>query len=154
MRLDGVEIEVSIAGTEVPSALDALGIGDDGQRRGIGFIEDSTVGVELPLFHHGVVLRVREIDDDEDDSTVKLRPCRRSQVTEQWLDEGPDGRTVKIERIGPAVVGCWPSRAFPRFHPGESNPRGPDPERCAASSTKTRSGSSRTAQECPSTSRR
>ena len=97
MRLDGVEIKVSIAGTEVPSALDALGIGDDGQRRGIGFIEDSTVGVELPLFHHGVVLRVREIDDDEDDSTVKLRPCRRSQVTEQWLDEGPDGRTVKIE---------------------------------------------------------
>jgi hypothetical protein len=31
--------------------------------RAIGFIEDTTVEVKLPLFRQGVVLRVRELQD-------------------------------------------------------------------------------------------
>jgi hypothetical protein len=98
MRLNGVEIKVSIGGPEVATALDALGLGGNGQQRRIGFIEDSTVGVVLPLFHQGVVLRVRQVDGDEDDSTVKLRPCRRSQLTERWLGEKRgDGWKLRVE---------------------------------------------------------
>jgi hypothetical protein len=82
MRLNGVEIKVSLGRRQVARALDALGLGGNGERRSIGFLEDSTVGIVLPLFHQGIVLRVRQVDGEHDDSTVKLRPCRRSQLTE------------------------------------------------------------------------
>jgi hypothetical protein len=87
MRLDGVEVKVSIGGPDVAAAVAALGLGPGGGPRGIGFIEDATVGMVLPLFHQGVVLRVRQVEGEEGDATVKLRPCRRSQLTASWLDQ-------------------------------------------------------------------
>jgi hypothetical protein len=98
MRLDGVEIKVSLGERQVATAIEVLDLGGDGQRRSIGFLEDSTVGVELPLFHQGVVLRVRQVDDGDDDASVKLRPCRRSQLAEPWLgaEEG-DGWKLRME---------------------------------------------------------
>jgi hypothetical protein len=81
----GVEIKVSFRGQQVARALDALGPDGHSERRSIGFLEDSTVGMVLPLFHRGIVLRVRQIDGEADDSTVKLRPCRRSQLSGNWL---------------------------------------------------------------------
>jgi hypothetical protein len=98
MRLNGVEIKVSLSERQVPRALEVLDLGRNGQPRRIGFIEDTTVGVELPLFHEGIVLRVRQIEDGDDDSTVKLRPCRRSQLAESWLGaENGDGWKLRIE---------------------------------------------------------
>jgi hypothetical protein len=96
MRLDGVEIKVSLAGSRVDQALEALGLGD-GQPRSISFLEDATVGVELPLLGQGIVLRVRRTGDEED-STVKLRPCRRSQLTTEWTsEEEGDGWRLRVE---------------------------------------------------------
>jgi hypothetical protein len=96
MRLDGVEIKVSLAGSRVDDALDMLGLGD-GQPRSISFLEDATVGVELPLLGQGIVLRVRRTGDEED-STVKLRPCRRSQLTTEWTsEEEGDGWRLRVE---------------------------------------------------------
>jgi hypothetical protein len=96
MRLDGVEIKVSLAGSRVDDALDTLGLGD-GQPRSISFLEDATVGVELPLLRQGIVLRVRQTGDEED-STVKLRPCRRSQLTQEWMgEEDGDGWRLRVE---------------------------------------------------------
>jgi hypothetical protein len=45
------------------------------------------------------VLRVRQIDNDDDDATVKLRPCRRSQLAGNWLgaEEG-DGWKLTVEQ--------------------------------------------------------
>lgn len=80
----GVEIKVSFD-QHVARALDELGLDGHGEPRRIGFLEDTTVGCALPLFHQGIVLRVRQIDDDDDDATVKLRPCRRSQLAGNWL---------------------------------------------------------------------
>ena len=98
MRLDGVEIKVSLSDRQVARALEVLELGGNGQPRRIGFIEDTTVGVELPLFHQGVVLRVRQVEDGDDDSTVKLRPCRRSQLAESWLGaEKGDGWKLRVE---------------------------------------------------------
>jgi hypothetical protein len=98
MRLDGVEIKVSLGKGQVARALKELKLGGSPPRRSIGFIEDTTVGAGLPLFRHGVVLRVREIPDEDDDSTVKLRPCRRSQLAESWLGaEKGDGWKFRIE---------------------------------------------------------
>jgi hypothetical protein len=98
VRLDGVEIKVSLGGERVAGALDALGLGDDGQQRSIGFLEDATVGVELPLLRAGIVLRVRQTGGEDDDATVKLRPCRRSQLTKEWLgEEDGDGWRLRVE---------------------------------------------------------
>jgi hypothetical protein len=99
MRLDGVEIKVSLSERQVPRALEVLDLGRNGQPRRIGFIEDTTVGVELPVFRQGVVLRVREVGDGDDDATVKLRPCRRSQLAESWLGaEKGDGWKFRVEQ--------------------------------------------------------
>lgn len=98
MRLDGVEVKVSIGGQQVATALAALGLGQGGQPRRIGFIEDVTIGTALPLFHQGVVLRVRQVEGEEGDATVKLRPCRRSQLTGTWLAQKKgDGWKLKVE---------------------------------------------------------
>jgi len=98
MRLDGVEIKVSLGRPQVARALDALGLGENGERRNIAFLEDNTVGMALPLFHQGIVLRVRQIDGERGDSTVKLRPCRRSQLTESWLSKNEgDGWKLRVE---------------------------------------------------------
>ena len=98
MRLDGVEIKVSLRGSQAAEALDALGLGEHGQRRSISFLEDATVGVELPLLRQGIVLRVRQTDGEDDDATVKLRPCRRSQLTQGWAsEEDGDGWRLRVE---------------------------------------------------------
>ena len=99
MRLDGVEIKVSLGNRHVARALEVLDLGGNGEPRRIGFIEDATVGVELPLFHQGVVLRVRQVEDGDDDATVKLRPCRRSQLAESWLGaEKGEGWKLRVEQ--------------------------------------------------------
>jgi hypothetical protein len=55
------------------------------RRRKIGFVEDLRPrGGALPLLDAGVILRVRENAGDDDDSTVKLRPVERSQLTGTW----------------------------------------------------------------------
>src|SRR5215212_660382 len=94
----GVEIKLSFD-QQVARALDKLGLDGHGEPRRIGFLEDTTVGVALPLFHQRIVLRVRQIDDDDDDATVKLRPCRHSQLAGNWLgaEEG-DGWKLTVEQ--------------------------------------------------------
>jgi hypothetical protein len=94
----GVEIKISFD-QNIARALDELGLDNHGEPRHIGFLEDTTVGVALPLFHQGIVLRVRQIDDDDDDATVKLRPCRRSQLAGNWLGaEEDDGWKLTVEQ--------------------------------------------------------
>jgi hypothetical protein len=95
----GVEIKISFDDQQVAAELAGLGLGGDSERRSIGFLEDTTVGMSLPLFHQGIVLRVRQIDGDDDDATVKLRPCRQSQLTGSWLgEEEGDGWKLTVEQ--------------------------------------------------------
>ena len=79
-----VEIKMNVAGP-TEAALAALGL-DGGSERLTWFLEDLTPGLEpaLPLLCAGVILRVRS--GKSDDSTVKLRPCRRTQLTPEWAD--------------------------------------------------------------------
>ncbi len=103
MRLDGVEMKVNVFGTDVPDAMDVLDLDDESTMR-IWFYEDLTPGVPpLPLLEAGLILRVRVRDDGDVDTTVKLRPCRRSQLTPHWLDiesEGDLKFTVEEDRSG------------------------------------------------------
>ena len=86
MRFDGVEIKVTLAGAQTRAAVEALHLPVRPDWR-IYFCEDVTPGTSsaTPLLDLGVVLRAREKGDGRDDTTVKLRPCRRSQLTDAWL---------------------------------------------------------------------
>jgi hypothetical protein len=95
MRLDGVEVKVTLQADQVPTALERVGLGER-TRLDIWFCDDLTTGTELPLLAAGVVVRVRvphgaHGGPGHGDSVVKLRPCRRSQLTARWLESGPDG---------------------------------------------------------------
>ena len=96
--MSGVEIKVNVDGPYVTAALQKFERDGAGTSLAIGFLEDTTVGAELPLLEAGVVVRVRAADD-ADDVTVKLRPCRRSQLTGDWLEgDAPGGCVFKIEQ--------------------------------------------------------
>jgi hypothetical protein len=93
-----VEIKVNVAGA-VPAAIDSLGL-DEGKPRRIYFLEDLTPGLSspFPLLAAGVIFRLRAEADDSGDSTVKLRPCRRSQLTSTWSKPFKDhDREYRIE---------------------------------------------------------
>jgi hypothetical protein len=86
MRLDGVEIKTSFDGAQVAQAVARLGLGDAARWK-VYFLEDVTPGLEdvTPLLDRHVILRARQKDNGKDDVTVKFRPGRRSQLTDDWL---------------------------------------------------------------------
>ncbi len=86
MAQEPIEIKVNVAG-DVGQAVAGLELGE-GAAREIYFLEDLTPGLASrhPLLTAGVVLRLRRGSDGDGDSTVKLRPCRRSALTADWLE--------------------------------------------------------------------
>lgn len=80
---DPVEIKVTLSG-KIPDAVNTLRLGT-GSPLQIWFLEDLTPGLAqpLPLLAAGIILRLRS-KGGEDDSTVKLRPCRRSQLGDRF----------------------------------------------------------------------
>ncbi len=98
-RLDAVKIKIAVPAGQTRQARDALGLRDEGrERRRLYFCEDLTAVCPLPLLENGVILRLRQRDDGPDDSTVKLRPCRRSRLTPAWTDmRDEDGEQFRVE---------------------------------------------------------
>ena len=94
---DPIEIKVNIGGNVEP-ALTALGLGE-GKARKVWFLDDLTEGLEkpLPLLSEDIILRLRRRDNGKEDSTVKLRPCRRSQLAGKWAAAPPDDEQYRIE---------------------------------------------------------
>jgi hypothetical protein len=87
MRFDGFEIKLTLEGDQTQSAVEALHLPSDRPRWQISFCEAVTAGGSLgtPLLDRGVILRAREKPGGKDDMTVKLRPCRSSQLTDHWF---------------------------------------------------------------------
>jgi hypothetical protein len=94
-RLDAVEIKVTVAAAMADRARREFGLADTrGRHRRIYFCEDvcGDAGRRgLPLLDGGIVLRLRANDGERDDSTVKLRPARRSGIGADWLRLRKDG---------------------------------------------------------------
>jgi hypothetical protein len=86
MRFDGVEIKVTLGGDLTGQAVQELALPTEEPWQ-IWFWEDVTPGngPETPLLDKGVILRARDKARGDDDATIKLRPCRRSQLTDPWL---------------------------------------------------------------------
>lgn len=79
-----VEIKANVLG-EVERALAHLELSEESGRT-IWFLEASCTdqAVSHPLFDGHVILRLRGNRDGSGDSTIKIRPCRRLQLTEPW----------------------------------------------------------------------
>lgn len=86
MRLDGVEVKVSLDGDQTAAAVQALGLADGAPWK-VFFVEDVTTGLcsATPLLDQHLIVRAREKTKGKDDVTVKFRPGRRSQLTDPWL---------------------------------------------------------------------
>ena len=102
--VEWVELKVTLGGLQVDDALRAFDLdpgGPDAERREIFFGE--RVGrpgdpVVLPLLARGIILRVRKIQDDPDDSTLKLRGPEGSVDPKLWLERTRAfGDDAKIE---------------------------------------------------------
>lgn len=83
-----VEIKANASGSHANTAADAFSLTDDnGAARLIWFLE-SRRGIEqgrLDLLDHGLILRLRSIERDPDDTTVKLRSRRAPTIPGRWL---------------------------------------------------------------------
>lgn len=92
-----VEIKVNVA-DDVDRAIAVLGL-NGGKRRQVWFLDDLTEGTRpaLPLMNAGIVLRLRRRENGKGDSTVKLRPCRRSQLIGVWHSADRDDPEYRIE---------------------------------------------------------
>lgn len=96
-RSQSIEMKVNVTG-DVDQALRLLDL-EQGQRRQVWFLDDLTEGVDpLPLLHSGIVLRLRRRSETKADSTVKLRPCRRSQLVAPWSAPSERAPEYRIEQ--------------------------------------------------------
>lgn len=86
MRLDGVEVKVSLDSGQTAKAVRALHLADVTPWK-IFFVEDVTTGLcsATPLLDQHLIVRARQKTKGKDDVTVKFRPGRRSQLTDSWL---------------------------------------------------------------------
>jgi hypothetical protein len=101
MRPESVEIKATISIAQVTETIGDLGL-TGGKQWSILFCEDVTAAVapSMPLLDTGVILRARKKSGAKGDSTVKLRPCRWSQLDDKFFadhkDESDDTE-LKIE---------------------------------------------------------
>jgi hypothetical protein len=109
MHPKSAEIKLTVTESQVELALALLPLPVDSDQWQIFFCEDVSRGVSAatPLLDVGVVLRARKKanDPDPDDSTIKLRPCRRSQLANRWLAaHDVDGFKVEADWAGSRKV--------------------------------------------------
>ena len=101
MRLDGVEIKVSFSRDQTPMAVKKLKLPSPPTPWQIYFCEDVNPGAPAtPLLDLNVIMRARVRPDDDDDVTIKLRPCRSSQFTDHWLEDTTKKLKVEADWAG------------------------------------------------------
>jgi hypothetical protein len=88
MQPANAEIKATVSKAAVDQALDLLQLQpSDAEKLQVCFAEDSPDGVtpQTRLLNEHIILRARQRPDDRDDCTVKIRPCRISQITPKLL---------------------------------------------------------------------
>jgi len=124
MRLDGVEVKVSLDSDQTAEAVQALNLADVTPWK-IFFVEDITTGLcsATPLLDQHLIVRARQKTKGKDDVTVKFRPGRRSQLTDSWLatTKDTDGDLDSELKVEEDWAGCCrfplPSTALKAWSP-------------------------------------
>ena len=96
---DKVEIKITVTEGDQSRAYQVLDIDrSDAARRAIYFFGTP----ELALYQAGVVLRARDIEDDDHDSVVKIRRVDPEQVDDKWKEA--NGFKLEADTVGAKVV--------------------------------------------------
>jgi hypothetical protein len=96
---EAVEVKATVVDRDEARALRKLAIErKDGQPRRIFFYDTHA----LDLYRSGVALRAREMDGDECDSTVKIRPVEPKHVAARWREE--KGFKIEADVVGADVI--------------------------------------------------
>jgi hypothetical protein len=97
--ITSVEIKITVLATEEDLVRAHVRREDlEPQHRRVFFFDTRT----LDLFDGGVVLRARVTRDDDDDSTVKLRPVVPADIDRRWKET--DGFEIEIDVVGDEPV--------------------------------------------------
>lgn len=95
------EIKITVSKDGVDQALELLALRRrDAEKLQVCFAEDSPDAVtpQTRLLDEHIVLRARQRPDDNDDCTIKIRPCRISQITSKLLALSADEESgFKVE---------------------------------------------------------
>lgn len=98
---DGVEIKFSFSADRVPVVLDSFGLREESAKRMRIFFFDALSrddgGSRLRLLEQGVILRLRHVVDDPDNSTLKLRPAVAERLTGRWRAGSPHDGDYRVE---------------------------------------------------------
>jgi hypothetical protein len=90
-----IEIKVNVEGAIDEAIRNLVGDPHDVEMREIWFAEDrfGVADGTLPLLDGGVIVRFRIGDgSDDDDLTVKLRPCEERQLVGHWSESTKNGK--------------------------------------------------------------
>ena len=86
------ELKVMVDDDAIDEVREALGLEDDlAEVRDIYFYDS----LDLALFEAGAILRARNVHDDDDDSTVKIRPLVADEVDPSWFEQ--DGFKCELD---------------------------------------------------------
>jgi len=117
-----VELKLTIAG-QIAEAIERLAP-IDGSPKLVWFLEDVTPGIRepLPLFSASLIIRLRT-HKKRDDSTVKLRPARKSQLIDPWRDTFDDNdQEYRIEEDWAGPRRALAASYVTKFPPGTFAP--------------------------------
>jgi hypothetical protein len=92
---EAIEVKVTVVERHETAALRQFGLERKrGEQRRIFFYDTR----ELDLYNSGVCLRAREMEEDECDSTVKIRPVEPERIVDRWRRES--GFKVEADFVG------------------------------------------------------
>lgn len=96
---EAIEVKVTVVDRQEAATLRKFGLErKKGQRRRIFFYDTPT----LSLYKKGIMLRARETDGDDCDSTVKIRPVDPKRIADKWRKKS--GFKVEADAVGPKVI--------------------------------------------------
>lgn len=96
---DKVELKITVTGEDEERCYESLDISERiAARRAIYFFDTQ----DLTLNQAGLVLRARDIENDNHDSVVKIRPVQPERVDDKWRNT--EGFKIEADVVGDRVI--------------------------------------------------
>jgi hypothetical protein len=96
-RPSAIDVKVNLMGADLPRARITFGLAEETSRRSVVyFCERPTTADSLSMLDSGIVLRLRETDENRRDAVVLLRPWWPGRLPAGWTRRLADGVRVRV----------------------------------------------------------